>query len=150
VCYAPETKCKLMCEHSFCYRCITQWYQEFGKSTCPVCREDIQFCIDGDTREFHIQCTRDSTIEDYLVFQNLLDTFRGYETKELDYLRRQTWVHSVIEYRTKNPVYTKYIFNGLQGTHEACHKKRQEKIESNLILKSISESRRSFMRRREY
>ena len=84
VCYVPETKCKLVCGHSFCYQCIAHWYQECGKSTCPMCREDIQFFIEGDTREIHIQCTRKSKIEDYTTFQELLDKHRGLQTKEIE------------------------------------------------------------------
>ena len=139
VCYAPETKCKLVCGHSFCYQCINHWYQEFGKRTCPMCREDIQFFIEGDTREIHIQCTRKSKIEDYTTFQELLDKHRGLQTKEIEYLRRQSWVAWVVEYRAKDPIYTKYFFNGLQGTQEACYQKRQEEPKATIFSKTYKE-----------
>jgi hypothetical protein len=104
-----------------------------------MCREDIQFFIEGDTREIHIQCTHKSKIDDYVTFQNLLDTHRGLETKEVEYLRRQPWVAWIVEYRAKDPVYTKYIFNGLQGTHDACHQKRQESTTRGVLTKAYKD-----------
>jgi len=38
ICYNRKTDCKLDCNHSFCYYCISQWYQKFKSSLCPMCR----------------------------------------------------------------------------------------------------------------
>jgi len=139
VCYTPKAKYKLVCGHSFCYQCITHWYQECGSRTCPMCRKDIDFEQNGDTREIHIQCTEDSSIDNYIEFQQLLDKYKGFEIKDIEYLRRQDWVHWVMEYRAKDQVYTKYTFHGLQGAQEASHKERQEKQERSILTKAYKE-----------
>jgi hypothetical protein len=120
VCYTPKAKYKLVCGHSFCYQCITHWYQECGSHTCPMCRKDISFELHGDTREVHVECA-------------------GLEVKDVAYLRRQNWVHWVTEYRAKEQLYTNYIFHGLQGTQEACHKKRQEEPKGGVLAKVYKE-----------
>jgi len=38
ICYNRETDCTLDCNHSFCYHCISRWYQKFKSSLCPMCR----------------------------------------------------------------------------------------------------------------
>ena len=139
VCYTPKAKYTLVCGHSFCYQCITHWYQECGSHTCPLCRKTIEFEHLGDTREVHIQCHVDSTMDDYIEFNRLLDKYTGFEIKDVGYLRRQPWVHWVMEYRAKEHVYTKYIFHGLQGDQEACHQKRQEKQERGVLTKAYKD-----------
>ena len=131
VCYQEHTGYKLNCGHSFCYQCISHWYQEYESRTCPICRKDIFF----DTREVHVDCERNSSIDDYLHFHELLDQCRGLHIKDVEYLSCQTWVRKVIEYRAKNPSYTKYIFHGLQGTQKTCYQKRQEKQEAGVFAK---------------
>lgn len=139
VCYTPKAKYKLVCSHSFCYRCITHWYQECENHTCPLCRQDICFEVHKDTREVHIQCTPDASIDDYIIFQSLLDKYAGLEIKDLDYLRRQPWVQWVMEHRAKEQIYTKYIFHGLQGTKEASHQKRQKEQKAGVLSKVYKE-----------
>ena len=139
VCYTPKAKYKLVCGHSFCYQCITHWYQECGSRTCPMCRKDIDFEQNGDTREIHIQCTEDSSIDNYIEFQQLLDKYKGLELKEVDYLRRQNWVEWVMEYRAHKQLYTKYIFHGLQGAQEASHQKRQENPQRSVLTKAYKD-----------
>jgi hypothetical protein len=139
VCYTSKAKYKLVCGHSFCYQCITHWYQECGSHTCPMCRQDISFVKNADTREIHIQCTPNSKIDDYLKFQELLQKYVGLELKEVDYLRRQNWVEWVMEYRAHNQLYTKYIFHGLQGAQEASHQKRQENPQRSVLTKAYKD-----------
>jgi hypothetical protein len=78
-------------------------------------------------------------MDDYIEFNRLLDKYTGFEIKDVGYLRRQPWVHWVMEYRAKEQVYTKYIFHGLQGAQEACHQKRQEKQERGIFAKAYKE-----------
>jgi hypothetical protein len=139
VCYTSQAKYKLVCGHSFCYQCITHWYQECGSHTCPMCREDISFALHEDTREVHIECAPCATIDDYVKFHSLLDKYTGFEIKDVAYLRRQNWVEWVMEHRAKKQLYTKYIFHGLQGTQEAYHKKRQEKPKRSLLTKAYKD-----------
>jgi hypothetical protein len=140
VCYTSQAKYKLVCGHSFCYQCITHWYQECGSHTCPVCRSDIEFETNEDTRELHIQCAPNSKIDDYSRFQDLLEKYRGCtKIKDVEYLRRQDWVEWVMEHRAKKQVYTKYIFHGLQGTEEACYKERQEEQEAGIFTKAYKD-----------
>ena len=56
-----------------CYQCITHWYQECENNTCPMCRKEISFEPREDVREVHIQCNQYATIDDYVVFHDLLD-----------------------------------------------------------------------------
>lgn len=135
VCYTSRTRYNLTCGHSFCYQCITHWYQECKNHTCPMCRQDIVFESNENTREIHIQCAEGARIDDYLRFQDLLEKYVGLEIKDVDYLRRQRWVRWVMEHRAKNTVYTKYIFHGLQGTKETRHKKRQEEPKISVLTK---------------
>ena len=139
VCYTPKAKYKLVCGHSFCYQCITRWYQECENHTCPVCRQEICFQISEDTREVHIQCNPNTSIDNYLKFQGLLDKYRGYTIKDIEYLRRQDWVEWVMEHRAKNQIYTKYIFYGIQGTQKTCYKERQEESKTTLLKKTYKE-----------
>ena len=139
VCYTSKAKYKLVCEHSFCYQCISRWYQECGNHTCPLCRESISFVLHEHTREVHIQCAPNSKIDDYITFQGLLNKYKGYNIKDVEYLRRQDWVEWVMEHRAKNQVYTKYIFYGLQGTQEACYKERQKEQKRCLLPKAYKE-----------
>ena len=139
VCYTPKAKYNLVCGHSFCYQCITHWYQECGSHTCPMCRKDISFVLHEDTREVHIECRPNASLDDYTRFNDLLDKYAGFEIKDIEYLRRQDWVVWVMEHRAKNQVYTKYIFHGLQGTQEACHQKRQEKPKRSVLAKAYKD-----------
>ena len=139
VCYTPKAKYKLVCGHSFCYQCITHWYQECVSHTCPMCREDIRFEEIGDTREVHVHCAPNAKLDDYVKFQSLLDKYAGLEIKDIDYLRRQNWVHWVMEYRAKEQIYTNYIFHGLQGAEKASHQKRQEKQKVGILTKTYKE-----------
>lgn len=41
ICYTHPIECTLDCNHSFCYHCITQWYQKYKSSRCPMCRKII-------------------------------------------------------------------------------------------------------------
>ena len=139
VCYTSKAKYKLVCGHSFCYRCITHWYQKCENHTCPLCRKDICFETHKDTTEVHIQCASNATIDNYLKFHSLLEKYAGLEIKDIAYLRRQDWVEWVMEHRAKNQLYTKYIFHGLQGTQEASHQKRQEKQKASVFSKTYKE-----------
>lgn len=139
VCYTSKAKHKLVCTHSFCYQCITHWYQECGNHTCPMCRQEICFQLNGDTREVHIQCSSNTSIDKYLKFHSLLDKYRGYNIKEIEYLRRQNWVEWVMEHRVNNQIYTKYIFYGIQGTKEACYKERQKEPKTTLLTKAYKD-----------
>jgi len=140
VCYTSQAKYKLVCDHSFCYQCISRWYQEYGSHTCPICRSDIEFVSNEDTRELHIQCAPNSRIDDYSKFQGLLEKYRGCtKIKDVEYLRCQDWVEWVMEHRAKKQVYTKYIFYGLQGTQEAYYKERQEEQKARLFTKAYKE-----------
>lgn len=135
VCYKTHTDYTLECGHSFCYQCITHWYQVCENHTCPMCREDISFVYDGDVREVHIQCNQYATFDDYVTFNELLDRYRGLEIKDVDYLRRQGWVKWVMEYRVKKQNSTRYIFHGLQGTQKTCYQKRQEEQKASIFAK---------------
>jgi len=135
VCYTSKAKYKLICDHSFCYQCISHWYQEYNNNTCPICRQDICFVPHDDTRELHVQCTSNATIDDYIVFQDLLRKYEGLKIKDLEYLRRQDWVEWVMEHRAKNHIYTKYTFYGLQGAQETCYKKRQKESKTSVLTK---------------
>lgn len=139
VCYTSKAKYKLVCEHSFCYQCISRWYQECGNNTCPLCRENISFALHNDTREVHIQCAPNSKIDDYVTFQQLLEKHKNHTIKDVEYLRRQDWVEWVIEHRAKKQVYTKYTFYGLQGTKEACYKERQEEQKRRVLSKAYKD-----------
>ena len=100
---------------------------------------DISFVLHEDTREVHIECGPNASLDDYIRFNDLLDKYVGFEIKDIQYLRRQDWVVWVMEHRAKNQVYTKYIFHGLQGTQEACHQKRQEEQKASLLTKVYKE-----------
>jgi hypothetical protein len=139
VCYTSKAKYNLVCGHSFCYQCISRWYQECGSHTCPMCRSDISFALHEDTREVHVECAPCATIDDYVKFNDLLDKYTSLEIKDVEYLRRQPWVHWVMEYRAKEQIYTSYIFYGLQGTQEACYQKRQEKEKTSVFSKTYKE-----------
>jgi hypothetical protein len=140
VCYTSKAKSKLVCNHSFCYQCISRWYQEYASHTCPICRTDIQFQSNEDVRELHIQCSVNSRIDDYNTFQDLLEKYRGCsKIKDAEYLRRQHWVEWVIEHRAKNQMYTKYIFYGLQGTQETCYQERHEDQEAGVFTKAYKD-----------
>jgi hypothetical protein len=104
-----------------------------------MCRSDISFVLHEDTREVHIECAPNARLDDYLKFQSLLEKYAGLEIKDIAYLRRQSWVEWVMEYRAKKQIYTKYIFHGLQGTKEASHQKRQEKQKASLLTKTYKE-----------
>ena len=41
VCYTEPEKIKLVCNHSFCYDCIKNWYLK--NPSCPMCRKTIYF-----------------------------------------------------------------------------------------------------------
>lgn len=135
VCYKSHTDYKLICGHSFCYQCITHWYQDCENYTCPMCRQDIIFVENGDVREVHIQCNRKAVIDDYLEFHELLDRYKGLDIKDVEYLRNQEWVKWVMEYRAKNQYCTRYIFHGLQGTEKTCYEKRQKEPEASVFAK---------------
>ena len=139
VCYASKAKYKLICSHSFCYQCITHWYQECGNYTCPMCRQEICFEIHENTREVHIQCLPNTKVEHYIKFQKLLEKYAKYTIKDVDYLRRQPWVQWVMEHRAKNQIYTKYIFHGLHGTKEASHQKRQKEQKAGVLTKTYKD-----------
>ena len=106
VCYTPKAKYKLVCDHSFCYQCITRWYQECANHTCPVCRQDIAFQENGTTREVHIQCRPEANLDHYNNFQKLLEKYAEYAVKDVEYLRRQPWIRWVTEHRAKDQIYT--------------------------------------------
>ena len=135
-CYTSKTTYKLLCGHSFCYRCITHWYQECRRHTCPICRQDICFELNENIREVHVQCAPNSKIDDYVTFHKLLEKFTGYHIKDVAYLKRQDWVEWVMEHRAKEQLYTKYIFYGLQGTKETSHQKRQEEQKTCIFSKA--------------
>jgi len=140
VCYTSKAKYNLVCGHSFCYQCITYWYQECGSHACPLCRSDISFVLHEDTREVHVKCTMDSSFGDYIIFNDLLEKYTGCEIKDVEYLRRQDWVEWVMEHRAKNQIYTKYIFHGLQGgTQETCYQERQEKSKGSILTKAYKD-----------
>lgn len=135
VCYKSHTDYKLICGHSFCYQCITHWYQDCENYTCPMCRQDIIFVENGDVREVHVQCNRKAVIDDYLEFHELLDRYRGLDIKDVEYLRNQDWVKWVMEYRAKTQSSTRYVFHGLQGTQKTCYQERQEKQKTSVFTK---------------
>ena len=135
VCYKLHTDYTLECGHSFCYQCITHWYQDCKNCTCPMCRKDIIFIYDGNIREVHIQCDRKATIDNYVEFHELLDKYRGMNIKDIEYLRKQVWVNWVMEYRVKKQESTRYIFHGLQGTQKTCYQKRQEEQKASILAK---------------
>ena len=139
VCYTQEAECNLVCGHSFCYQCMNNWYQKFEKHNCPLCRQSIRFLVDDDVRILRIECSSKASIDDYVTFKELLDKYAHLDVKDLEYLRRQKWVDNVMEYRGKNPEYTKDIFYGLQGTQETCHQKRQKEPQANLFTKTYKE-----------
>ncbi len=135
VCYKTHTEYKLTCGHSFCYQCITHWYQEYENNTCPMCRKDISFELNEDVREVHVQCNQCATVDDYIIFHELLDKYRGMVIKDIQYLRKQEWVKWVMEHRAKKQSCTKYIFYGLQGNEKACYEKRQETSKTSVFTK---------------
>lgn len=104
-----------------------------------MCRQEICFQKNEDTREVHISCASNATIDNYVKFQSLLEKYRGCEIKDVEYLRRQDWVEWVMEHRAKNQIYTKYIFYGLQGTQEACYKERQKEPKTALLAKAYKD-----------
>ena len=100
-----------------------------------MCRKDISFECNEDTREVHVQCNQYATIDDYVVFYDLLDKYKGLDIKDVEYLRRQDWVKWVMEHRAKKQYCTRYIFHGLQGAEKACYEKRQEEPEASVFTK---------------
>ena len=128
VCYKPEAYCNLMCGHSFCYQCLYYWYQECKKYTCPMCRESLCIMSKSGYREVYIECVETANIDEYINFHKMLNVVKpgGFILKDVEYLKRQPWVKWVMEHRANNPVYTTYIFNGLQGTKKARYQERQE------------------------
>jgi len=118
---------------------MNNWYQKFEKHNCPLCRQSIRFLVDDDVRILRIECSSKASIDDYVTFKELLDKYAHLDVKDLEYLRRQKWVDNVMEYRGKNPEYTKYIFYGLQGTQETCHQKRQKEPQANLFTKTYKD-----------
>jgi len=141
VCYTQKAECKLLCGHSFCYQCLCHWYQEYNKHTCPMCRQDISFMIGGETREVHIQCIKDTSIDNYIHFYKLLDKIKNKNItlKDVEYLRRQKWVKWVIEHKAKNQEYTKYTFYGLQGTEQAHYQERQKSQGIDILSKAYKD-----------
>ena len=136
VCYTSKAKYKLVCDHSFCYQCISRWYQECGNHTCPLCRQDLVFKENVSTREVHIQCTPEANLDDYNSFQELLEKYAKYTIKDVEYLRQQSWVRWVTEHRAKDQIYTNYIFHGLQGTQKASYQKRQKEQKAGVLTKT--------------
>ena len=63
----------------------------------------------------------------------------GFILKDVDYLKRQAWVKWVMEHRANNPIYTKYIFKGLQGTKKACYQERQEEQKGCIYTKAYKD-----------
>jgi len=100
-----------------------------------MCRKEISFEVHEEVREVHIQCNQCATIDDYVVFYDLLDRYMGLDIKDVEYLRRQHWVKWVMEHRAKKQSSTKYIFHGLQGTEKACYEKRQETSKASIFTK---------------
>lgn len=44
ICYDTKQNCTLICQHSFCYKCIKEWYcQSVNTPSCPICRKNIYF-----------------------------------------------------------------------------------------------------------
>lgn len=141
VCYTSRVDCNLACKHSFCYQCLFHWYQECGKNACPMCRQTISIVTGGNTREVHIHCVHNTSINRYVEFYNALNKVRhkNVTLRDIDYLRRQNWVKWVIEHKAENKEYTKYTFHGLQGTTEACYKERQKEQESGICAKTYKD-----------
>jgi hypothetical protein len=98
-----------------------------GKRYHLKCHEEV--------REVHIQCNQYATIDDYIVFHDLLDRYMGLDIKDVEYLRRQDWVRWVMEHRAKKQSCTRYIFHGLQGAEKACYEKRQETSKASIFTK---------------
>jgi hypothetical protein len=100
-----------------------------------MCRKEISFEVHEEVREVHIQCNQYATIDDYIVFHDLLDRYMGLDIKDVEYLRRQDWVRWVMEHRAKKQSCTRYIFHGLQGAEKACYEKRQETSKASIFTK---------------
>ena len=44
ICYNAKQNCTIICQHSFCYKCIKEWYsQSLNTPSCPICRRNIYF-----------------------------------------------------------------------------------------------------------
>ena len=44
ICYNAKQNCTIICQHSFCYKCIKEWYcQSVNTPSCPICRKNIYF-----------------------------------------------------------------------------------------------------------
>jgi len=148
VCYKTHTEYKLTCGHSFCYQCITHWYQEYENNTCPMCRKDISFELNEDVREVHVQCNQCATVDDYIIFHELLDKYRGMVIKDIQYLRKQEWVKWVMEHRAKKQSCTKYIFYGLQGNEKSVLRKTTRNIEDKCFHKSVYVLKLNYLKRK--
>lgn len=139
ICYTKSVKHSLICGHSFCHECITQWHIECKQSSCPVCRADIEFISQNHIRYVYVQCKPYTSLDMYVKFQELLEKYRGYNINDVKYLRSREWVKWVIEYKAKPSSFTTYTFHGLQGTKEACHKERQEIKETGVLAKAYKD-----------
>lgn len=139
ICFMSDAKHSLSCGHTFCYKCITQWYVEYDKYTCPMCRSHINFVSKDGTRRVYVQCFPSTNIDHYVKFQNLLERYKNYEIKDVEYLSSRDWVKWVIEHKAKDPDFTIYTFYGLQGTKEACHKERQEIKKTGVLAKAYKD-----------
>jgi len=100
-----------------------------------MCRKEISFELHEEVREVHIQCNQYARVDDYILFHELLDKYRGMTIKDVQYLRKQEWIKWVMEHKAKKQSYTKYIFYGIQGNEKACYEKRQETSKTSIFTK---------------
>ena len=43
VCYEDNARCRLVCKHTFCHKCIKEWCQKGSGTGCPMCRRAVYF-----------------------------------------------------------------------------------------------------------
>lgn len=115
ICYTGETECTLDCNHSFCYHCITQWYQKYKNSRCPMCRTLSR--IPPCHYDVVIECTPDkipySTIQTIKRLRNKYDNFEFIP--KINNLRhvRPSEKESTVKYTFKSENSSVTIYDGI-------------------------------------
>lgn len=115
ICYTRSTECKMDCNHSFCYHCITQWYQKYKSSRCPMCRKLIR--MPHCHYEVVVWCDPDKipykTVQNIKRLRNKYDNFEFIP--KMDNLRqvRSSEKGSSVKYTFKSENSSVTIYDGV-------------------------------------